>query len=59
MRRVLVTGGGSGIGRGIARAFAKDGCAVTVAGRRRAPLEETATDFDMTVMEADVADEDL
>jgi NAD(P)-dependent dehydrogenase (short-subunit alcohol dehydrogenase family) len=36
----LVTGGGSGIGAAIALALAADGAAVTVAGRRRAPLEE-------------------
>jgi NAD(P)-dependent dehydrogenase (short-subunit alcohol dehydrogenase family) len=36
----LVTGGGSGIGAAIALALAADGAAVTVAGRRRAPLED-------------------
>ena len=35
----LVTGGGTGIGAAIAAALAADGAAVTVAGRRRAPLE--------------------
>jgi len=37
----LVTGGGSGIGRETALAFAREGALVAVAGRRREPLEET------------------
>jgi NAD(P)-dependent dehydrogenase (short-subunit alcohol dehydrogenase family) len=37
----LVTGGGSGIGRAVARRFAAEGAVVVVAGRRREPLEET------------------
>lgn len=36
----LVTGGGTGIGAAVATALASAGAAVTVAGRRRAPLDE-------------------
>ncbi len=57
MRRVLVTGGGSGIGRAVAHAFAEAGDAVTIAGRRREALEETAAGRDMTCRVADVTDE--
>lgn len=39
----LVTGGGTGIGRATALALARLGATVAVVGRRRGPLEETAT----------------
>ncbi|PWE28934.1 3-hydroxyacyl-CoA dehydrogenase [Pararhodobacter marinus] len=57
MRRVLVTGGGSGIGRAIARAFAEAGDAVTICGRRMDALEETAQGYTMTLRQADVTNE--
>jgi NAD(P)-dependent dehydrogenase (short-subunit alcohol dehydrogenase family) len=38
----LITGGGSGIGAATARALAKEGAAVSLVGRRKAPLEDVA-----------------
>ncbi|HWM75791.1 MAG TPA: SDR family oxidoreductase [Nocardioides sp.] len=43
-RRVVVVGGGAGIGRAVARGFAREGAAVAVVGRTRANLEETVAD---------------
>ena len=54
----LVTGGGTGIGAAIACALAADGAAVSIAGRRRAPLEAVAARLThATVIEADITRE--
>jgi len=52
-----VTGGGSGIGRGIARAFAEAGEAVTIVGRRKEALHETDGGRGMHCVVADVTNE--
>ena len=40
-QRILVTGGGTGLGRAMAEGFASAGAVVAVLGRREAPLQET------------------
>lgn len=57
MRRVLVTGGGTGIGTAIAHAFADSGDKVTIAGRREGPLNAAAEGRDIATALADVTDE--
>ncbi|MGO2110407.1 MAG: SDR family NAD(P)-dependent oxidoreductase, partial [Pseudoclavibacter sp.] len=49
----VITGGSSGIGRGIALAFARAGATVVVTGRGNAHLEETAAEFTRHGLEVD------
>ncbi|KLU06374.1 3-oxoacyl-[acyl-carrier protein] reductase [Rhodopirellula islandica] len=59
---VAITGGGTGIGAGIARELAMAGAKVTVGGRREAPLKELASSIDspnpVRTHTIDVADND-
>jgi uncharacterized oxidoreductase len=56
---VLITGGGSGIGKGLAAAFHRLGNRVIVGGRREGPLKELcATHRGMSYVVMDVADAD-
>jgi 3-oxoacyl-[acyl-carrier protein] reductase len=52
----LVTGGGRGIGAGIARALAENGWSVVVGARSRDQVEEVAKEIDGRAVELDVAD---
>jgi NAD(P)-dependent dehydrogenase (short-subunit alcohol dehydrogenase family) len=45
-KAALVTGGGSGIGWGVALALAREGCRVAISGRDGRKLEEAANGFD-------------
>ena len=58
----VITGGGSGIGKGIARAFAEEGCAVAIAARNaerldRAAQELAETGSQVVAIPTDVTDE--
>ncbi len=60
-RRVLVTGGGSGIGKAVALELARTGVEVVVLGRRIAPLEETKSQAEgsggrVTALTCDIRD---
>lgn len=54
-KRVLITGGGTGIGAGIARAFAAEGAKVTVSGRREGPIKSVAAEIGGHYVAGDVS----
>ncbi len=58
----IITGGGSGIGKAIARAFVREGCSVVIAGRTRSRLEQTVQELgelpgEIVAIPTDVTDE--
>jgi len=63
-RTAVITGGGSGIGKAIARELASLGATVVIAGRKKARLEEAAADLvedtggDVHAVPCNIRDED-
>jgi NAD(P)-dependent dehydrogenase (short-subunit alcohol dehydrogenase family) len=64
-KRAMVTGGGTGIGKGIARQLLKNGATVTIVGRRHDVLAATAQEFGaeydaerIRYLRGDITDED-
>ena len=53
-KRVLVTGGGSGYGYGIAKVLAKAGAQVWISGRDEAKLNAAAAELGVQAIRADV-----
>lgn len=58
----IITGGGTGIGKGIARAFAREGARLVIGSRNRANLDKTAEELrelgaEVVVVTVDVGDE--
>jgi NAD(P)-dependent dehydrogenase (short-subunit alcohol dehydrogenase family) len=47
-KRILITGGGTGLGKELARAFSTHGATVYICGRRPAVLEETVAELGLT-----------
>ena len=53
-KSILITGGGTGIGRACAELFAAQGAKVAITGRRSEPLEETASAIQSSLPDARV-----
>jgi 3-oxoacyl-[acyl-carrier protein] reductase len=58
LRFVVVSGGGTGIGRATAQVFAADGDRVMIIGRRADVLERAASELDAVPIQADLTDPD-
>ena len=54
-KNVVIYGAGGGIGRGVARTFAREGARLFLAGRNLAPLEAVAADVTAAGGSADIA----
>ena len=57
-RTAVITGGGTGIGRAIARQLAGDGYTVIVVGRRSGPVRQVAEELGGIAVKADLSDPD-
>jgi NAD(P)-dependent dehydrogenase (short-subunit alcohol dehydrogenase family) len=55
-RVAVITGAGTGIGRAAARALARDGFAIVLAGRRPEVLEQVAAELDQLTVDHDAGD---
>ena len=55
-RSIVITGGGTGIGREIAAWFRQEGDDVVIIGRRAEVLEKAAAELDVTPLACDVSD---
>ena len=58
-KRILVTGGGSGLGKEMSRYFLKYGAEVLICGRRVSVLEDTAKKIRLTMEHMDSMREDM
>lgn len=58
MRQIVITGGGTGIGYGIAEEFARSGDAVTITGRREDVLAHAADKLGARAVRFDASDPD-
>ena len=58
-QHALITGGGTGVGAAIARCLSEAGAAITIAGRRLAPLQDLAKQLPKAqAIQCDVTDEE-